>query len=492
MSLINSLHTAQWQLQGSHTPKSASLPHTLVSSLLAGGSLHQRYAATLLHSLGSSCSSEALPVPQTAALDGDAARDWAESGLMALTGEKQGPPQRADHAIPSCAKGAISALENLAGHSLPASFESGALLVERSRILGLSRQGRISPGGSCRLIAGTDGMLALNLARQEDWRLLPAWLEEGFATSTWETLEEKISSRAVEALVSRGRMLGLPVAAATSTAGKKIPWYRFSPTACSVERPSINNAPLVIDLSGLWAGPLCTQLLLQIGARVIKVESEHRPDAMRTGTAEFYELVNAGKESVQLDFQSAAGRETLLALLHAADIVVESSRPRALEQMGIQAQAIVDQHPSKVWLSLTGYGRVESKSNWVAFGDDAGAAAGLSLCDEDDKTPTAFCGDAIADPLTGMHAAVAALAFWQRGQGGLVDINLCDVASYCLAFHKSQNIGKVTWDIVAQAWCLEDGEQRFLLHQPTLRKTTLPTAALGENTDAVLLEFAAC
>jgi len=188
----------------------------------------------------------------------------------------------------------------------------------------------------------------------------------------------------------------------------------------------------VLDLSTLWAGPLCAQLLAAGGARVLKVESLSRPDGARRGPAAFYDLLNAGKESVALDLASATGRRQLLALLGHADIVVESARPRALQQMGIQAADMVAAHPGLTWLSVTGYGRREPLCDWIAYGDDAGVAAGLSWLMGGDRGDPVFCGDAIADPLTGLHAALLAQAAWQAGGGQLLDIALCDVVAYCI------------------------------------------------------------
>jgi hypothetical protein len=78
-----------------------------------------------------------------------------------------------------------------------------------------------------------------------------------------------------------------------------------------------------------------------------------------------------------------------------------------------------------VWVSITGYGRREPEGNWIAYGDDAAAASGLAAATGDPDAPL-FCGDAIADPLTGLHAAVAALAHLRAGEGALLELALRD------------------------------------------------------------------
>ncbi len=82
----------------------------------------------------------------------------------------------------------------------------------------------------------------------------------------------------------------------------------------------------MIDLSSLWAGPLCGNLLQALGARVIKVESTQRPDGARFGAENFFDLLNANKECVALNLNAEEGREQLRQLLLRADIVIEASR----------------------------------------------------------------------------------------------------------------------------------------------------------------------
>jgi crotonobetainyl-CoA:carnitine CoA-transferase CaiB-like acyl-CoA transferase len=186
----------------------------------------------------------------------------------------------------------------------------------------------------------------------------------------------------------------------------------------------------VVDLSSLWAGPLCGHLLAAAGARVIKVESRGRPDGARQAAGPFFDLLNAGKASIALDLAENAGLQRLRGLIAEADIVVESARPRALAQLGIDAAACTAARPGQIWLSITGHGRRGPAGHWVGFGDDAAIAAGAAA--RLGPGPI-FCGDAIADPLTGLHAAVAALAHFRAGRGALLDVSLHAVTRYALA-----------------------------------------------------------
>jgi crotonobetainyl-CoA:carnitine CoA-transferase CaiB-like acyl-CoA transferase len=179
----------------------------------------------------------------------------------------------------------------------------------------------------------------------------------------------------------------------------------------------------VIDLSSLWAGPLCGRLLVAGGADVVKVEAVDRPDGARLGPAGFFDLLNAGKRSVALDLRTDEGRRQLATLISRADIVIEASRPRALSQMGIDAHRALTGSGPTVWVSITGHGR--RAGNRVGFGDDAAVEGGLVSWDDDGPC---FCADAVADPITGLTAAAAAVDALATGGRWLLDVAMSDVA----------------------------------------------------------------
>ena len=172
----------------------------------------------------------------------------------------------------------------------------------------------------------------------------------------------------------------------------------------------------------MWAGPLCGQLLARAGATVVKVESTSRPDGARAGPRAFFDWMNGGKLSYLVDFDKPSA---VLALLAAADVVIESSRPAALTRRGL-GPTTVSPRDGRVWLRITGHGTEGERANWVAFGDDAAVSGGL-VCGGDDAP--VFCGDAIADPLTGLHAAVAVAQSLRSGGGELIEMSLSAVAA---------------------------------------------------------------
>ncbi len=188
-----------------------------------------------------------------------------------------------------------------------------------------------------------------------------------------------------------------------------------------------------------------------------------------------------------LDFGSAAGRASLRALVERADIVVESARPRALAQLGIDAAELVESRPGLSWISITGYGRSEPNAHWVAFGDDAAVAAGLATATGDPAGPPLFCGDAIADPLTGLHAALAAQASFLGGGGRLLDLSLRDVAAHALTF--DPNAPMAALRAAADGWEVVANDSRARVAPPRARTSMGAAAELGRDTEEVLREL---
>ena len=384
-----------------------------------------RYANRLLQDLSDARRLAAQPETHPAVR-------WAHSGSMALTGYPGEPAQMCPVPLASYADGIIAALRNFQPLSPLTAIDGARLLGERAALAAYERRGDIAAGGSCRLLQAADGWLAVNLARPSDWEMLPAWLQAG-PISHWAAVAAALRSRRIGECVERGRLLGLALAPLESAEPSPRPWCRELERGAPRCRPP-RGAPLVIDLSSLWAGPLCAHLLQMMGARVVKVESNGRPDGTRYAGGGFYDLLNAGKASVALDFNLSLARAQLRQLLLRADIVIEASRPRALRQLGILAEEILEENPGLTWIAISGHGREEPAAAWIAYGDDGAVAGGLSQVMRDCSGRAMFCGDAIADPLTGLHAALAAWSSFERGGGRLLSLALRDVVAHCVAF----------------------------------------------------------
>ncbi len=339
---------------------------------------------------------------------------------MALTGlpdEPLGPPA-----------GLVDGIDRLAlWHP---GLDALALLGERAALMGLWRRGATSCGGSCRLLRAADGFMAVSLPRMDDMELVPAWLElDALPASTpavWSVVAERVAGGDPRSLAARAQLMGLPVALVGESAG---PAGRSGvlPLRLGDAPPRRGMAGLVVvDLSALWAGPLCGDLLSRAGASVVKVESTQRPDGARRGSRAFFDLLNGHKRSVALDLQSREGIRILHDLVRKADVVIEASRPRALAQLGVDGPDVVRAGGPRVWVSITGYGRSGAEANRVAFGDDAAAAGGLLTWSGADPL---FCSDAVADPLTGLAAADACLSAVRSGGRWLLDVSMAAVSA---------------------------------------------------------------
>lgn len=282
--------------------------------------------------------------------------------------------------------------------------------------------GRISCNRACRMVRAADGWMALNLARPEDRDLVPAWLGRNGADDPWDAVETHLAGLGCSELVERAALLGLPAAQVgevrcDTVAAPLLPWGR---------QARRERTPRVVDLSALWAGPLCGAILATMGWTVSKVESVHRPDPTREATPEFARRLNGRKVHLSFDFTDPAGRARLRSLVEAADVLITGARPRAFEGLGLDPEAVFGANPGLVWVAVTGYGWSGEASGRVAFGDDAAAAGGL--VGWTDAAPH-FLGDALADPVTGLAAAAGALRAFEQGGGVLVDVALARTAA---------------------------------------------------------------
>jgi CoA-transferase family III len=346
--------------------------------------------------------------------------------VVALTGRAEGPPL----VPPGRAATVAAKLADRFAAVTGVQVAGAQILAERAAYTGHRRRGAVSAGGACRLLPTADGWAAVSCARPDDPALLGALVGEDAGDDPWPALTRWLREHTGAELARRAELLSIAAAPITPVA-PIIPIPLITPIApIAVAAPVVRGGPtrplagrLVADFSALWAGPLCAHLLGLAGARVVKVETPGRPDGARSGNTAFYRLLHAGHRSVTLDPRTSGGRAEMTALVRAADIVIESSRPRALARFGLDAAG--GAAAGTTWVSITAYGRASDR---VGFGDDVAAGAGLVARDADGLP--VFAGDAIADPLTGLTAA-AAVACAPAG-GALLDIAMSDVVAATL------------------------------------------------------------
>ena len=268
--------------------------------------------------------------------------------------------------------------------------------------------------------------MALNLARADDLDAMPAWIGRDLEEPVWDAVAEHAATITAAEGVALAQLLGVPAAVAIAPEEFEGPSVTVDAHDAPVGSPR-DPVPTVVDLSALWAGPLCARLVgAALGARVLKVEHIGRPDGARAGPPAFWRSLNGAKEERHLDLGTTTGRAELAAVLSHAKVIVSAARPRALANLGLDPA----QHAARgaIWVSITGYGLTGDRADWVAFGDDAAVAGGLAVVGGTYEAPE-FVGDAVADPLAGLAAAVVAVRLARARRAGVVDVSMAGVVN---------------------------------------------------------------
>lgn len=196
---------------------------------------------------------------------------------------------------------------------------------------------------------------------------------------------------------------------------------------------------IVVDLSQFLSGPYCALRLMDLGARVIKVERPDGGDLCRRlyltdteigGNSTLFHAINRGKESFAVDMKDPAGLESLRKLLARADVVMQNFRPGVIDRLGLGYEAVKAINPDVVYGSITGYGL---EGPWVSRpGQDllAQARSGVTWLNGDEHQGPVPFGLAIADMLAGAALCQGVLAALVRrgisGQGSHVETSLIE------------------------------------------------------------------
>ncbi len=197
----------------------------------------------------------------------------------------------------------------------------------------------------------------------------------------------------------------------------------------------------VADFTSMVAGPWCTRMLADCGARVVKIEAAGDGDIMRfqppmvDGQSRAFALYNCGKESVSLDLKTSQGLETARGLIARADIVVENYRPGVMKRLGLDYETVSADHPKLVYCSISGFGQTGALAERPAYAPLVHAYSGFdsvfaSVQGGDGKPPV--CGVMIADILAASYAfgaiQTALLHRDRHGLGSHVDVSLMESA----------------------------------------------------------------
>ena len=204
----------------------------------------------------------------------------------------------------------------------------------------------------------------------------------------------------------------------------------------------------VLDLTRALAGPLCTSLLSDFGAEVIKVEPLGTGDSSRQWPpfederSLYFTSVNRGKRSVAVDFRSNDGREILRRLVLDADVLIENFRPGVLVDMGLDPDQLERENPRLIIMSVSGFGPVGPDHLAAGLDQVAQGMSGLMSVTGDAGSAPMRVGVPIVDTVSGIYAALgitAALAARERdGRGRRVETSLLESAISIMTF-QAQN-----------------------------------------------------
>ncbi|UUX50400.1 CoA transferase [Nisaea acidiphila] len=192
----------------------------------------------------------------------------------------------------------------------------------------------------------------------------------------------------------------------------------------------------VVDLSRILAGPYCTMMMAELGARVIKVETPNSGDDARhygpfiNGKSAYFQSVNRGKESIALNLKDEGDKAILDKLLEKADVIVENFRPGTMEKLGFGWERLHEKFPKLIYVSASGFGHSGPDMYRPAYDMVVQGMGGIMSITGHEGAPPTRIGTSIGDIGSGLYAAIGAMsALVHRGATGeatKVDISMFD------------------------------------------------------------------
>jgi glutaryl-CoA transferase len=217
----------------------------------------------------------------------------------------------------------------------------------------------------------------------------------------------------------------------------------------------------ILDLTRVLAGPYCTRLLCDLGARVIKIERQGEGDEMRRNylqlepgrgdQSSYFTRVNVGKESVSVDLSRPEGQAIVQDLAKKADVVVENFMPGVVARLQCDYATLRALKPDLIYCSISGFGQTGPWRARPAFAHIINAVSGLMHLEQGDEPAPRTSNLQAADVLAGTHAAVAILSAITRkartGQGAHLDVSMlealvaADSVTYAAVLNGGQEFG---------------------------------------------------
>lgn len=210
-------------------------------------------------------------------------------------------------------------------------------------------------------------------------------------------------------------------------------------------KPHALEGITVIDFTRVLAGPTCTRMLADAGARVIKIERPKTGDDTRLmgpfagdGTSEYYRFANLGKESIALDLKNADDLALVRSMISRADVVVENFRPGVMAHLGLDPDKLMSEHPRLIVCSISGFGQYGPMHQQAAYDTVIQALSGIMDSTGWPNGPATRVGTSISDIAAGIFGycgVVTALVARERtGKGTTVDVAMLD-STFALLEH---------------------------------------------------------
>jgi CoA:oxalate CoA-transferase len=195
------------------------------------------------------------------------------------------------------------------------------------------------------------------------------------------------------------------------------------------------NGAVILDLSRILAGPYCTMLLHELGARIIKVEPPQGDDSraygpFQDGDSLYFAAINRGKESIALDLKQAGDKAILDRLLAGADVLVENFRPGTMEKLGLGWDTLHARYPKLIYAAASGFGHTGPDSGKPAYDMIVQGLGGIMSVTGHPGQKPARIGVSVGDLGAGIYTALGiAAALYHRersGEGTKVDVSMLD------------------------------------------------------------------
>lgn len=198
----------------------------------------------------------------------------------------------------------------------------------------------------------------------------------------------------------------------------------------------------ILDFSQFMSGPMCTLLLNDFGAEVIKIENPPIGDNTRygnvidNGASSHFATRNRGKKSIVLNMKDETHKKLFLELVKTADAVIENYKPGTMEKFGINYDVLKEINPKIVFTSISGYGQDGPYADHAAFDQTVQAESGMMSITGPEGGEPVKCGGSIADYSGGLMACIGTLMgiieAQRTGHGRRVDVSMMDSLIFCM------------------------------------------------------------